>query len=495
MSNTTIRVKNGIRYPTKNGWHQISVWGEPYERGFAHGLLLADEIKECIETFKFALYDSHGLPFSFFVEASNFLFKGTMQRNYSKLYEEIKGISDGANKNGAEITEDELVLWNNMFSIDYALAYLHDNADKVHTMSQENKKLIKHIGTSTLEGGADDRCTAFLAVGDYTKDRKICCAHNSFTNFVVGQFANCVITITPSKGDGHKTMFQACAGGICSGTDFFITSNGFIGTETTIGGFFAYENRDPICCRIRTCMQYAKTLDDYVMYLEKNNSGDYANSWLIGDTNSNEIMRIELGLNYSNIEKTKNGCFIGFNAPYDARIRNLECVNTGFDDIRRHQGARKVRLEELTEKHKGKIDIQIAKDILGDHYDVYLHKENPCSRTCCSHYDLDDRAFMSQADRPLPYQPRGAVDGMVTDTTLTKQGKFIGKWGSSCDIPFYVEKFMKKNIQWKRFAPYLKDRPNMQWTEFSGFQNESRYGDTKKRNTKYTAKKTLKKRK
>lgn len=495
MSNTTIRVTNGIRYPTKNGWHQISVWGEPYERGYAHGLLLAEEIKECFNTMKFAMYDSHGLPMSFFVEASNFLFKNTIKNNFPKIFEELKGIAEGSRKNSSGISLDELILLNNLVSIDYALPYLHSNADKVHTMSEENKKLIKSIGSSTLEGGADDRCSAFIAVGDYTTDGKICCAHNTFTNFIVGQTQNCIISVTPSKGDGHKVMYQSNPGNISSGTDFFVTSNGFIGTETTIGGFFAYENRDPICCRIRSCMQYAKSLDDYIRLLEKNNSGDYANSWLIGDTNNNEIMRIELGLNYSNIERTKNGCFIGFNAPYDARIRNLECVNTGFDDIRRHQGARKVRLEELTEKHKGKIDIQIAKDILGDHYDVYLHKENPCSRTCCSHYDLDDRAFMSQSDRPLPYQPRGAVDGKVTDTTLSKQGKFIGKWGSSCNIPFFVDKFMKKNIQWKRFAPYLKDRPNMQWTEFSGFQNESRYGDTKKRNTKYTAKKTLKKRK
>ncbi len=491
----TVRVKNGIRYPTKNGWHQISVWGEPYERGYAHGLLLAEEIKECFDTMKYALYDSHGLPIDFFVEASNFLFKSAIKNNFPKIFEELEGITDGARKNGSGVSLDEMVLLNNLLSIDYALSYLENNASKVHTMSPENKSLIKSIGKSTLEGGADDRCSAFMAVGDYTKDGNICCGHNTFTNFVVGQFVNCIITVNPSKGDGHKVMYQSSAGSICSGTDFFVTSNGFVGTETTIGGFFAYDNLDPICCRIRTCMQYARTMEDYIRFLEKNNSGDYANSWLIGDTKNNEIMRIELGLKYSNIERTKNGCFIGFNAPYDARIRNLECVNTGFDDIRRHQGARKVRLEELTEKYKGKIDTDIAKEIIGDHYDVYLHKENPCSRTCCSHYDLDDRAFMSQADRPLPYQPRGAVDGIVADTQMIKQGKFLAKWGSSCNIPFYVDKFMKNNIQWKRFAPYLKDRPNMPWTVFTGFENEKKYGETKKKTQKYSTRRTIKNRK
>jgi hypothetical protein len=213
-------------------------------------------------------------------------------------------------------------------------------------------------------------------------------------------------------------------------------------------------------------MQYANTLDDYVSMLKKENSGDYANSWLIGDTKHNEIMRIELGLEYVNVERKKNGYFIGFNAPYDARIRNLECVNSGFDDIRRHQGARKVRLEELMEKNKGKINIQIAQTIIADHYDVYLKKINLCSRTVCSHYELDDRAFMSQSDRPLPYQPRGAVDGCVADTESCKKMGFYGRWGSSCGTPFVVKDFIEKNMQWKRYAPYLVDRPSQPWTYF-----------------------------
>ena len=99
-----------------------------------------------------------------------------------------------------------------------------------------------------------------------------------------------------------------------------------------------------------------------------------------------------------------------------------------------------------------------------------------------------------QADRPLPYQPRGAVDGMVTDSDMTKQGKFIGKWGSSCDIPFDKKEFTKKHIQWKRFAPYLKDRPSMPWTVFSGFEYDIKSDDKKKKTRRYSNKKTLKKR-
>ena len=163
-------------------------------------------------------------------------------------------------------------------------------------------------------------------------------------------------------------------------------------------------------------------------YLTKNNSGDYASTWYFGDTNTNEIMRIELGLKYTPVERTKNGYFIGFNAAYDPRIRNLESVNIGYDDIRRHQGARRVRLEQLMREHKGAIDEHVAKQIIADHYDVYLNKINLCSRTVCSHYELDDRAFMSQADRPKPYAPRGAVDGKVITSNLARESKFMGIW-------------------------------------------------------------------
>jgi hypothetical protein len=214
-------------------------------------------------------------------------------------------------------------------------------------------------------------------------------------------------------------------------------------------------------------MQYGNTLDEYCQILLYENSGDYANSWLFGDTNTNEILRIELGLKYHNTERTKNGFFIGFNAPYDPRIRNLEVNNSGFYDIRRHQGARLVRLNDLMDEHKGKIDIEIAKKIISDHYDVYLEKENPCSRTVCSHYELDAREFMSDQSRPKPFAPRGAIDGVVCDTTLAKHMTFDAIWGSSCGMEFNGATFFKKHRQYENFAPYIRDRPVQEWTKFT----------------------------
>jgi hypothetical protein len=158
---------------------------------------------------------------------------------------------------------------------------------------------------------------------------------------------------------------------------------------------------------------------------------------------------------------------VGFNAAYDPRIRNLECSDSGYDDIRRHQGARRVRLTDLMEGNKGKIDLEMAKKIIADHYDVYLKKgDNPCSRTVCSHYDLDGREYMSQSDRPLPYQPRGAMDGFVVDSEMAKKMTICGRWGSSCGIAFDAEKFFDEHRQWITQKPYIDSRPTQPWTNF-----------------------------
>lgn len=485
-----MKLKNGFKY-NKNGWTYISIHGEPYERGLAHGKLLRNEIKKCLSTMSWNLYDTHGLKMDFFMEVSNFFFKKTIEENFPEIFSEMKGIAKGA-----KIDIDELVLWNNLASLDYALPKLKVYLDEMPHLKNKYGHLLETLpAVGQLEGGSKDKCSAFMALGDYTSDGKICCAHNSFDNFIDGQNFNIVIDLKPTKG--HRMLFQSAPGYISSQTDFFINSKGFIGTETTIGGFNTYNHGDPITCRIRHCMQYANTLDEYVEFLKKNNSGDYANSWLIGDTKRNEIMRIELGLEFVNVERKKNGYFIGFNAPYDPRIRNLECVNSGFDDIRRHQGARKVRLEELMEKNKGRINILLAQEIIADHYDVYLNKVNLCSRTVCSHYELDDRAFMSQSDRPLPYQPRGAVDGCVVDADSCRKMKFYGRWGSSCGTAFVVKDFIARNKQWVRYEKYLHDRPSQPWTMFTSLdkpiQQKRKY--TVKRDKKRNVKKNTHKRK
>jgi len=439
-------VKNGIFYE-KNGWKYISIRGNPKERGYAYGYICANDFKEIQKMLHFLMYEAYGLAWDFFVEKVSEGFKEMTKNEFKEFYEEMEGISEGCNAGGCKTTLNEIITWNFYCSIPYW-----------HSLTSDSH--------GAREGGAKDRCSAFIAVGDWTEDGNIVVAHNSFADFIDGQWANVILDLNPTNG--NRFIMQTCPCWIWSGTDFFITSKGIIGTETTIGGFIPYEKKYPIGYRIRKAMQYGNTLDEYVDILLHENSGDYANSWLFGDINKNEILRIELGLKYHNVERTTNGFFIGFNSVYDEKIRNFEIVNSGFYDVRRHQGARYVRLSDLMDEHKGKINIDIAKKIISDHYDVYLLKDNnPCSRTVCSHYDLDAREYMSQSDRPKPFSPHGALDGIVCDTNLAKKMSFIARYGNSCGISFNKNDFFKKHRQYEKFMPYIKDRPSEPWTEFS----------------------------
>jgi hypothetical protein len=81
---------------------------------------------------------------------------------------------------------------------------------------------------------------------------------------------------------------------------------------------------------------------------------------------------------------------------------------------------------------------------------------------------------MSQESRPKPFDPRGAIDGIVCDTALAKKMSFIGKFGASCDIGFNKDEFCKKHRQYEKFCPYLLDRPTQPWTEFTIHDSKSK---------------------
>lgn len=441
----------GYRFD-QNGWIYLHIQGSAEERGYQHGALLAPEIGMIIRSLKYLTYWNTGKTWEFFVEKAGDIFSPHMDEEFLT---EIKGIGEGAAARGLDIRWQEILAWNGYEELtDYWWPIARDNPNQ---------------GMKT--GIRSDRCSAFMAHGTATGG-KIVMAHNSWDNFETGQFSNLILDIEPDKG--CRMFMQSAPGYIDSFADFFVTSAGIMGTETTIGGFSQYDpDESPEFNRIRRAMQYGRDLDDFSDKLKKQNNGGYANSWLLGDIHRGDIMRLELGLKYTHTETNPDcGYFIGFNAPYDPRIRNLECSNTGFADIRRHQGARQVRLADLMDQYHGNVDVEIGKTVLADHYDVYLKKENPCSRTVDGHYELDAREYMSQADRPLPFQPRGTVDGKVCDSDMASEMAFWARWGNSSGMPFDAESFLKEHRQWDHLSGYLHDRPARPWTEFRAGQQD-----------------------
>jgi hypothetical protein len=431
----------------RDGWIYVHIEGEPYDRGYQHGYLVAPELAEILKNTKELTYQETGMEWSFFVDQAE---KQFVPHLTDEILEEMKGIAAGAQAAGTQVTWQEILTWNGYEEL---TGYWWPN---------EMAKWYENYVPPD-----NDHCSAFIATGSYTRDGKVVMGHNSWDAFSHGQYLNEILDLQPAEG--HRMFMQSAPGFICSFTDFFMTDAGLMGTETTIGGYGQYDADEvPEFIRVRRAMQYADTLDEWVETMKKENNGGYANSWLLADRNTNEIMRFELGLKFDNVARAKDGYFVGFNAPEDPRIRNLECGNTGYADIRMGSGARRVRLTQLMEKYRGKIDIKNGEKILADHYDVYLQKEKPGSRTVDGHYELD--AFEYWPAR-LPYVPQGAVDGKVTTSDLTAALSFWARWGNSSGMPFDADDFLAEHPQWRHLDGYLKDRPAQPWTLFAAAEN------------------------
>ena len=123
-----------------------------------------------------------------------------------------------------------------------------------------------------------------------TADGQLVLGHNTMTGFDDG-FVNVIIDIQPTTG--HRILMQTCPGWIHSGSDFFITDAGLVGSETTIGGFSGFEEKGiPEFCRMRRATQDADSITQWCNIMKRGNNGGYANAWLLGDTKTGEIARL-----------------------------------------------------------------------------------------------------------------------------------------------------------------------------------------------------------
>lgn len=443
----------GFRYD-KNGWVYVHIEGDAYERGFQHGYLVAKEYKDAFNCYSDMTYQTMGIKMDFLITEAVKMHKNKIPQ---ELLEEMKGIAAGVTARGFQTTLDEIIAWNGYIGL----------AESWWSTVKSN--YASYIPLSI--GHQRERCSAFLATGTATSDNKIVMSHSSFDDFWNVQWVNVILDIKPEKG--HTILMQTTPGYIASMSDFFIMSSGIIGLETSLAGFNGYkEDGIPSYVRARLAMQYADSIDEFVSILNKGNNGGNPASWLIADINTNEIAKFEQGIKFQNFEKKKDGYFFGCNVADDPRIRNLECDGEGYNDIRRHTGGRRVRIPQLLEKYYKNINVDVAKHIMSDHYDVYQKKTKAGANTVCSHYDEDSRKSMSSsaATHPDPYTPAGAIDCMITTTELAKNMKIIARYGRPCGRAFLKNKFFYKHPQWNWQEKYLWDRPTQPWTQFTSYK-------------------------
>ena len=423
---------NSYRYH-QDGWCIIHLEGTPYERGRAYGYLIINEINDIDKILKETIPIFYGHSWKYFVEKSREIY-GTYI--IGELKEELEGIVAGLQTVGSNWGFWEVFAWNCQISIlDYWWR-------------------IDQKGLSNNSEGS----SSFIATGSATSNGEIVLAHNTWDNYYRGSSVNCILEIVPPRG--NQMIMQTYYGVIVGLTDFFVTSAGIIGSDTTITGFNVWKPGCPCFIRLRLALQYATNLEGFVEILLKDNGGDYANTWYLGDINTNEIMKLDIGYQYHSIKKKVSGYFIGFNESENHQIRNLECKSSSIFNIKTSGGARRVRLNQLMEEHYGSIDVNSAQKILSDNYDIYTNMWGNNQRSIEARYDMDSDGTL---DHP-PNCPYGALDGKVVTSNLAKEMSFWARWGSSSGLEFKRDGFCQKNPQWKFLYNYLKDRPTQPWS-------------------------------
>jgi len=429
----------------KNGWTYLHIEGGPRERGFQHGYLLAKEIKEAIHVLSKGWNYRTAMEWSWIVQkASEILTPKVDAENLS----EMEGMVEGMKLNEVVSSLNEIVALNGYVEL---MSYWWPSVkDSIHSHSTIRPR---------------ESCSSFIATGKMTTDGKIVLGHNTMDGFL-NPTCNIILDIVPEKG--HHMLMQSISGFIHSETDFFITDAGLVGSETTIGGFYPFDPKgDPEFSRMRHATQYATSIDDWCEMMKKNNNGGYANTWLIGDINTNEIARLELGLKYVGFEKKKDGYFTGSNVAEDLKILRFE-TREDETNIKNSSVARRVRWKQLMNKNAGNINIKLGEEFEADHYDTYLKKINPGSLSLCAHWEIDQQLYGND----IPFSPEGTIDGKVVDAKMAKEMSFVARWGSACGMAFNANKFLEEHPQFDWMTGLLRDRPTQPWTIFKAGESK-----------------------
>jgi hypothetical protein len=433
------------RKPPQQGWIQVHLEGAPAEIGYQHGNLLSKEISELRKVVALELEHDTKKDWEFFRKAAEEVLWPHVEAEYR---EELQGIVDGLQSRGVRLDLWDVVALNAFLELGpYYVPYWEKRQPDA-----EHPKPVS----------VPERCSAFIANGDYTQNRKIVMGHNAWTGFMDGQRWNIAFDIVPERG--NRIFMDGLPGVIHSADDFGVNSAGMMITETTISQFSGFDpDGIPEFVRARKAMQYSNSIDEFARIMSEGNNGGYANNWLIGDNKTGEIASLELGLKNVTLRRTMDGYFVGANFPVNEKLAEEE-TTFAMKDLSVSANARRVRWEQLMAEWKGRIDVKAGQRFLGDAVDSFTGKVDPNERTLCGRIDLSPRGVASWMP---PYGLAGAVQNKVTDSAMASQLSFTGAIGPQCGPPFRASRHLSQHPEQSWTRPFLKDMPARPWTLLS----------------------------
>ena len=356
----------GYRYP-QDGWVVVHIEGQPYERGYQHGTLLAPEIGDYVKNL--AAQQSKADPANAWKITRTLVSAAFLRKFDREQLDEMKGIADGAADGGAAFDGRPVDLLD-IVTANVQMEYetLEHALDALPTGLEGTR--FPRPAVKPKPGPAKDHCSAFAATGPATADGKMVIGHITMSGLANALGTNVWIDVKPAKG--HRVVMQGFPGAIWSAQDYYLNSAGIVLTETTIGQTRFDPDGLPLAARCRRAVQYGGTIDEVVKELTTGNNGLYTNDWLIGDANTNEIATLELGTTTHRLRRSsKNewmtpgteGFYWGCNNTKDAGVRadTLPGLSGRPHDLAWVPGDRDRAWLKLYDKHRGKVDVNFGK--------------------------------------------------------------------------------------------------------------------------------------
>jgi hypothetical protein len=272
----------GFRYEM-GGWTFLHIEGAPYARGRQHGELMAEEIVRYIT--KLGVLKNTADPVQGWADQRQ-LADALFFRKYDvEFLEEMKGIADGAVKAGAKFRGRDIDLLD-IVTLNSAVDMSQLREGLAHAAHPLSGRTFMTGEDEMAKGGEGDHCSSFVATRGATKSGRFIFTQMFMWNGYTGTEWNVMLDVAPEKG--HRFVMQTFAGGIHSGTDWYLNAAGLVMGETTVGQTPFNADGTPQSNRIRKAAQYASGIDEATDLLFRQNNGLYTNDWTMADAKTDE---------------------------------------------------------------------------------------------------------------------------------------------------------------------------------------------------------------
>ncbi|HDQ15751.1 MAG TPA: hypothetical protein ENN45_01680, partial [Bacteroidetes bacterium] len=420
-----------------NGWIYLYIEGEPYERGYQHGYLLAPEIIDMMTRWSNVIHNGPIISWFASTESSNYdqvseawwnFCRRGIDRQFwyrfpDEYKKEIQGIADGVNARGLKFRDRE-VDYLDILSINemYEFMTRFDNrGNDFHPLKELYailRDLIPGLGdedkfvNSFLEAPPAHHCSGFIATGNSTKNGEIVISQQVLCGgwwypYYIPQRWNVIMDINPCEG--HRFQMACPPGYIWSDENYYQNEKGICIIDTTCPqGLWKKRGGYPMAIRTRTAAQYSDNIDEALYHIMNGNDGIWTAVYLIGDTKTGEIARLDLGLYTYQVWRTFDGYYwtannlksdyvraesngLGVKGTISRVLQLFLPFPTGYEYYTRKYfpADRDLKLDEQGAKYNGTIDLDILKnkimvaDPLSNEYatdlkvsDTYLMENN-----------------------------------------------------------------------------------------------------------------------